>query len=104
MGEMEWQASGGFARVLKAKGVRSIVVGDLTEEWFVYSLSDPVSGPGDLEKNLRRYYPDDVVRSLLGAYGSLPRGAGREEYAKLYGRILSDGQGEFVLVSLWLHF
>lgn len=92
-GEMEWQASGGFAKALKAKGVKSIVVGDLTEEWYVYSLSDPVNGPEDLEENLRRYYPDATVKRLLSSYGKLPAGAAKDAYARLYGRILSDGQG-----------
>ncbi|KAF8585883.1 carboxylesterase [Ramaria rubella] len=90
--EMEWQASGGFAKALKEKGVRSIVVGDLTEEWYVYSLSDPVSGPADLEENLKRYYPDEIVKRLLEAYGKLPPNSGKDDYTRLYGRILSDGQ------------
>ncbi|KAF8514970.1 carboxylesterase [Gautieria morchelliformis] len=91
-GEMEWQSSGGFAKVLEEKGVLSIVVGDLTEEWYVYSLSDPIEGPADMEENLRRYYTDDIVTRMLNFYEKLPINAGKDEYVRLYGQILSDGQ------------
>ena len=41
-GAMEWQRSGEFARGLAAHGVRSVVVGDLTQEWYLYALSHDV--------------------------------------------------------------
>ena len=40
---MAWQRTGGFARGLAAHGVRAVVVGDLTEEWYIYSLSHPIA-------------------------------------------------------------
>ena len=93
-GEMERQSSGEFAKALKEKGVHSITVGDLTEEWYVYSLSDPINNQVDTEENLRRYYPDDIVKRFLRSYEKPPTTAGKDEYIELYGRILSDGQGE----------
>ncbi|KIJ50395.1 hypothetical protein M422DRAFT_74458 [Sphaerobolus stellatus SS14] len=90
--EMERQADGTFAKLLKEKGVRSIVVGDLTEEWYLYSIAHPITKPEDVVPNLKRYYPDDIVDRLLKAYKPLSSNSTPEECAKLYGRILSDGQ------------
>lgn len=69
-------------------------MGDLTEEWYVYALSDPIDGQADLEENLRRYYPERIVKRLLNSYEKLPTAAGKDEFFRLYGRVLSDGQGE----------
>jgi len=91
--EMERQSDGTFAKLLQEKGVRSIVVGDLIEEWYLYSIAHPIQKPEDIRPNLRRYYPDDIVERLLKAYKPLGKDATLQECAKLYGRILSDGQG-----------
>ncbi|GJJ06836.1 hypothetical protein Clacol_001032 [Clathrus columnatus] len=96
-GEMEFQASPEFANKLKEKGVRSIIIGDLTEEWYLYSIAHPIESVKDIEPNLKRYYPDYAVERLLKAFDPLPPNASPEECAKLYGRILSDGQGRFIL-------
>ncbi|KAK7692787.1 hypothetical protein QCA50_004420 [Cerrena zonata] len=89
---MEWQRSGGFSRALKAKGVRSIIVGDLTEEWYLYSIAHPVSKMGDIELNLERYYQDDMIKKIMALYKTLPAGAPEPEVKRLMGDILSDGQ------------
>lgn len=92
-GEMEFQASPGFAQALREKGVRSIVVGDLTEEWYLYSIAHPIESVKDIEPNLKRYYPDYAVKRLLKAYDPVPSNGSPEDYARLYGIMLSDGQG-----------
>jgi hypothetical protein len=87
-----WQRSGELAHSLKAHGVRSIVVGDLTEEWFLYSIAHPIEAPQDIAPNLRRYFPEDVVKRMIEKWGTLPEDAGKEEAQRLYGEILSCGQ------------
>ncbi|KAF8528531.1 carboxylesterase [Hysterangium stoloniferum] len=91
-GEMEFQASGRFAKAIAEKGIKSIVVGDLTEEWYLYSIAHPINSSKDIEENLKRYYPDYIVKTLVKAYGELPPNLSGDKYAELFGRILSDGQ------------
>ncbi|KAF8957122.1 Alpha/Beta hydrolase protein [Flammula alnicola] len=62
-GLVEWQRSGGLARGLQEHGVRSVVVGDLIEEWYLYSIAHPIDA-----------------------------NAGSDEATKLYGDIMSCGQ------------
>jgi hypothetical protein len=89
---MTWQRTGELARGLYLKGVRSVVVGDLTEEWYLYSVAHPVYTPRDIVPNLARYYPEDLVERMVGMYPTLPETAGSDEVQQLFGRILSDGQ------------
>ncbi|RPD60223.1 carboxylesterase [Lentinus tigrinus ALCF2SS1-7] len=93
---MEWQRTGGLARGLAAHGVRSVVIGDLTEEWYLYSIAHPIKTMGDVERNLLRYYREDVVTKMLRAYlgeGKVPPGEmTQEELEKLFGEVLSEGQ------------
>jgi len=89
---MEWQRSGAFARGLKAHGVRSIVIGDLTEEWYLYSIAHPISSPKDILPNLERYFPIDVAEKMVNAFPGLPNNAGSQESTRLYGDIMSCGQ------------
>ena len=92
---MAWQRSGAFARGLRAHGVRSIVLGDLTEEWYLYSIAHPVHVPSDVRDNVRRYYPDGVVEKMLACYPPLPQGASKEEMERYMGEVLADGQVHF---------
>ncbi|KAH0583146.1 hypothetical protein H2248_011029 [Termitomyces sp. 'cryptogamus'] len=87
-----WQRSGGLAHGLRARGVRSVVLGDLSEEWYLYSIAHPIPAPRDIVPNLSRYFPKDVAERLVGAWRKIPEDAGTEEAEKLYGEILSCGQ------------
>ncbi|ESK82478.1 putative carboxylesterase [Moniliophthora roreri MCA 2997] len=89
---MEWQRSGGFAQSLLSKGVKSIVVGDVTEEWYLYSIAHPIRSPKDIKPNLLRYYQEPLLDRILTRYKQLPEDAGEEESARLFGEILSDWQ------------
>ncbi|KAJ7807259.1 Alpha/Beta hydrolase protein [Mycena olivaceomarginata] len=89
---MVWQRTGDFARALREKGVKSILVGDLTEEWYLYSIAHPINTPKDIMPNLERYYPQKIVAALVSHYHSLPDNATSEVSAKLFGEILSDSQ------------
>jgi hypothetical protein len=89
---MEWQRSGGLARGLLRAGVKSIIVGELTEEWFLYALAHPVDNADDIVRNLRRYYTNEAVHKILGLYDPLPENVTQEVLFKKFGEILSDGQ------------
>ncbi|KAJ7065320.1 Alpha/Beta hydrolase protein [Mycena amicta] len=84
---MEWQRTGGLARNLKAKGVKSIVIGDLTEEWYLYSIAHPAE---TIFANLERYYSKEMVAKLLGHYGKLP--SDPDALQRFYGNVFSDSQ------------
>ncbi|KAG2137704.1 Alpha/Beta hydrolase protein [Suillus cothurnatus] len=89
---MTWQRSGGLARALREKGVKSISIGDLSEEWYLYAIAHPVHGPQDVFPNILRYFPRPVVEKLVNMYRTLPSTATVEESMRHMGDILSDGQ------------
>ncbi|KAF7309471.1 Carboxylic ester hydrolase [Mycena indigotica] len=84
---MQWQRTGGFAHGLRAKGVKSIVIGDLTEEWYLYSIAHPVKTMSDVVMNLERYFSKDMVARLMEYYEKSPASV-----QKLFGDVLSDSQ------------
>ncbi|KAG8221138.1 Alpha/Beta hydrolase protein [Butyriboletus roseoflavus] len=89
---MTWQRSGQLARKLREKGLASIAIGDLSEEWYLYAIAHPVHGPRDVFPNILRYYPLQIVERLVEQYRTLSNGASVEEAERLMGDILSDGQ------------
>ncbi|CCM06018.1 uncharacterized protein FIBRA_08262 [Fibroporia radiculosa] len=89
---MTWQRTGGFARALRAKGVRSIVVGELTEEWYLYAIAHPVKDLTDAIGNMGRYYPMEVVEKLLAFYDKPSEDASANDAKRFMGLVLSDGQ------------
>lgn len=89
---MTWQGTGSFAKALKDKGVRSITVGEVSEEWYLYSIAHPVKTYDDIRLNLQRYYQKDIVEGFLQQYKWLPNDAPEDEVRKLFGEILSDCQ------------
>ena len=89
-GPMNLQRSGKLGRGLLAHGVKCVVIGDLTEEWYFYSMSHPIAGPQDILPNLERYFPTDVARNLLEEFPPVSEDA--DAAVKLFGEILSCGQ------------
>ena len=89
---MTWQRTGGLARGLLEHGVRNVIVGDLSEEWYLYSIAHPIKQKQDIQKNLERYFPADIVQDMIKAYWNLPDEAEAEEFEKLFGIILGTGQ------------
>lgn len=89
---MTWQRTGGLAKGLWDKGVRSVIAGDLRDEWYLYSIAHPVVEPRDILPNLERYYPGDVLQKMMRFYKKLPGDAPVEEVERLFGEVLSDGQ------------
>ena len=98
---MAWQRSGELARGLRAHGVRSVVVGEVTEEWYLYSIAHPVTSEDELRRNLERYYRKDVVEKMLEVHlgqegeGESGKPLGErtpEELERLLGEVVSEGQ------------
>ncbi|KAF9528954.1 carboxylesterase [Crepidotus variabilis] len=89
---MDWQQSGSLARGLREHGVQAVVVGDLTEEWYLYSIAHPITGPEDILPNLERYFPTSLAEGLIKGFPPLPKNAGSQEATRRYGDIMSCGQ------------
>lgn len=89
---MARQRSGAFSSSLKEHGVKGVVIGELTEEWYLYSIAHPISSPRDILPNLGRYFPDDTSKNLLAKFRELGEGASEAEVIKLFGEVLSAGQ------------
>ena len=97
---MAWQRSGELARGLRAHGVRSVVVGEVSEEWYLYSIAHPVASVDEFRRNLERYYQKDIVEKMLDVYLGQESGPGGkplgertpEELARLFGEVASEGQ------------
>lgn len=90
---MKWQRTGQFGRKLKEKGIKSVVIGEVSDEWFGYGLTHPIETLADVRPNLERYYPSDFADSLLKHYDEKPGGKDEQKRAvRLMGRALSDGQ------------
>jgi hypothetical protein len=89
---MTWQRTGGLARGLLEHGVRNVIVGDLSEEWYLYSIAHPIKHKRDIQESLERYYSSEVVQGMIELYGSPPDDANVEELEKLFGVILGIAQ------------
>lgn len=64
-GSMERQRNGSFAQDLKKHGVKYIVMGDVSEEWYLYSIAHPIETVEDFVPNLERYFSPDFVAKLM---------------------------------------
>ncbi len=71
-GLMDSQRSGNFARGLRGRGVQSIVVGEVSDEWYIYSVSHPMSSPQDCRRHLMRHFSDRIVRRLMSCFKEIP--------------------------------
>jgi len=91
-GPTTWQRTGRLARSLLEHGVRNVIIGDLSEEWYLYSIGYPIKCKADIQGNLERYYPADIVQSMIDLYGIPPDDAKIEELQELFGVIASAAQ------------
>ncbi|KAL1745249.1 Alpha/Beta hydrolase protein, partial [Schizophyllum fasciatum] len=89
---MAWQRSGRLARALRTRGIRSLLLGDVPDEWYLYSIAHPIARAADVAVNLRRYYPGEMVERMLELWEPLPGDAPREVAARRFGEVLSAGQ------------
>ncbi|KAM6497366.1 carboxylesterase [Amanita muscaria] len=91
-GPMARQRTGEFSRKLKQAGVRSIVIGEVSEEWFIYSLTHPISSARDLLPSLLTLFNAPLIHNVLQCFKNLPENASIEEVKKYYGEVLSAAQ------------
>jgi len=89
---MEVQRSGDLGKMILEKGVKVVVLGDLSEEWYLYSIAHPILSKEDILPNLERYFPRGVALDLMDAFPPLKDGATAEESAKSYGEIMACAQ------------
>ena len=89
---MESQHSGAFARGLRAHGVKLLVIGDLTEEWYLYSIAHPIQSQSDVIINTERYFKKAFVEKMLGLYGGLGGDSSVEGLERRYGEVMSMAQ------------
>ncbi|KAJ8494392.1 hypothetical protein ONZ45_g13252 [Pleurotus djamor] len=89
---MTWQRNGGLAKGLLDKGVKSVIIGDLKEEWYLYSIAHPIPRTEDIIPNLERYFPNDLVARIVELHRKIPENASSEEAQRLFGEILSNLQ------------
>jgi len=90
---MKWQRSGEFGNRLKEKGLRSVVIGEVSDEWFGYGLTHQIDTVAEVGPYLERYYPEEIVNGMLKHYNVKPGGKDEQRKAmRLMGRALSDGQ------------
>jgi hypothetical protein len=87
---MERQRSGALASSLKAHGVTGVMLGDLIDEWYLYSFAHPISSYDDILPNLDRYLPSDISKKLLHRISACGEEGG--DPLKLFGDVLSIGQ------------
>jgi hypothetical protein len=89
---MTWQRTGGLARGLLEHGVRNVIVGDLSEEWYLYSIAHPIKHKRDIQGNLERYFTSEIVQGMIELYGGPPDDTNVEELQKLFGIVLGTAQ------------
>ncbi|TFK21766.1 alpha/beta-hydrolase [Coprinopsis marcescibilis] len=88
-GPMERQRNGDFGKSLQKHGVRYIITGEVSEEWYLYSIAHSVTNSLDIVPNLQRYFAPEVVQKLVERYPILPSSATEEEAARQFGDLLS---------------
>ncbi|KAF9257143.1 carboxylesterase [Marasmius fiardii PR-910] len=86
---MEYQVSGDLARNLLKKGVKSVAIGDVYEEWYLYSIPHGTVDSKELVKlNLMRYYRESEVDMMMKGKGPSSDGG----WQRTFGEILADWQ------------
>lgn len=89
--------NGQFSQLLmKRKPGFRMVIGEVANEPYLYSLLDTPIDEMDLKLQLENYYPARTVQSLIDLYPkipqSLPEAEYREQLQHLFGRIVADSQ------------
>lgn len=89
---MEVQKSGDLGKRILEKGIKVVIMGDLSEEWYLYSIAHPIASEADILPNLERYFPRGIALRLMDAFPPLKDGVTAEESKKRYGDIMACAQ------------
>jgi hypothetical protein len=109
---MEFQRSGAFARALRSKGVKSITLGDLSAEWYLYSIANPLTRMLDtgswepsIMENLERCFQPAIVARLPAFYPEWEHKTGaaasENDALRMFGQAFADGQVHLPVRMLW---
>jgi hypothetical protein len=88
---MDRQRSGKFARGLRERGIQSIVVGEVSDEWYIYSVSYPMSSPQDCRGHLARHFSGSsrIMRDLMSCFTKISEDEDLEVAKAVLGQALS---------------
>lgn len=90
-GIFEYYHSGAFAREFKNRGLR-LFIGEVADEDTLYAVTNgPEANVGSLKLQISNYYPAATTARLLEHYGC-PKSDDREDWQRLFGQIIADGQ------------
>ena len=91
-GIIEYQTSGAFARDFQKRDLR-LLIGEVLNEETLYAQYNPPTTPDveSLRSQVANYYAPATVDRILPSY-DLPKSDDLEEWKRLYGNIIADGQ------------
>ena len=84
-GLMDRQKSVKFARGLRERGVQNVVVGEVSDEWYIYSFAYQMSSPQDCH----RHFPDGTFWKLSSCFKEISKDEDLEVAKAVLGQALS---------------
>lgn len=88
--------SGKFSKLLLQKKNFNIVIGEVANEPYLYSVLDTPTSQEELIVQLENYYPTAAVKEMIKLYPTVPNSLPEVEYheqlRQLFGTIVADGQ------------
>lgn len=105
---VKFQSSPAFSRGLRAAGVESVFVGEVSEERAFYQQVHPAASTDELVPNLMRYYPEQEARRLAATYPPLSKASSGAEIDAHFGQVRpviiqrisrTDAQCRFLLMG-----
>ncbi|KAJ5291178.1 hypothetical protein N7478_000429 [Penicillium angulare] len=105
-GFTEYHRSGAFAKEFRKRGLRVLIGEMLNEETLYASYNTPEPNIDSLRLQVSNYYSPETTDRVLKSY-ELPTTDDPEEWKKVYGDIISDGQvrapTRWLINSLYSH-
>ncbi|KAF8335098.1 hypothetical protein F5887DRAFT_989925 [Amanita rubescens] len=65
------------------------MVGELKDEWYIYSVSHPISSPQDVKRHLTKHFPERIVNRLMLCFREISNDEDPEVAQRLFGQALS---------------
>ncbi|KAJ5769928.1 uncharacterized protein N7511_001979 [Penicillium nucicola] len=90
-GIFEYYRDGSFAEVFKKRNLR-LLIGEVLNEDTLYAVTNgPEPNLASLQQQISNYYPPSTTQRLLQHYQP-PTSESKEDWGKLFGKIIADGQ------------